>query len=248
MAEDAAGTPGTKPEGTPAGGTPEPKSDDSGQVTVSAQFKKEALESWKPKAEEFNKVKREAEEKDARIKELERIAYGGGRQATDPNAELIATLSEQAAYDPVARATLMNMQMAVRSQAEAWLAGELLNVPEGKREQVAEIIRNAGYQKRAADALKLVTDPETKTLAERLAEAQAELDRLKNAKPNGASPASTVPADGNADSERPASIPRSEYLAALQRAQADNATPDQIAAARRLMEAVGTNKTKLTNE
>ena len=224
--------------GSDSAAKPAAVKDDSGQVTVSAQFKKEALESWKPKAEQYNKAEAELAAANARVQELERIAYGGGaRQATDPRAELVAQLQAQAQYDPVAQATLLNMQETLEAKAEVWLAQQLQEVPKEKREQVAHLIRNAGYQMGAERALSLVTDPESKTLHDKLAEMQAELDRLKTSKPNGTSPGSVVPATaGQEDGGIQETIKASEYAATL-KAGGDRA--------RALKIAVGSGKTKL---
>jgi hypothetical protein len=207
---------------------------------LNAQQQKEYM-TLKQKAEEFNKL---AEEKRALEAQLyaERAAYSrGAGQATDPQAEMLAQLREQAAYDPVARATLMNMQMTAQAQAEAWLSGQLVSVPEAKRERVAALVRNSNYQMGAVEALSMVTDPETKTLAERLAESEREIARLKNAKPNGSSPASAVPATASADESGGVQekVKRSEYISIL-KAGGDRA--------RALMQSVGSNRTKLVDD
>ena len=223
------------PEVTPAGEKP-----DDSKVEVSAQFKDEALRVWKPAAEKVNQLEKELQERDERLKRLEQLAYGGGAKATDPSAEAYAQAVQQAEFDPVARLTVENTKKAMVAQAEAWLGNELLSVPESKRKQVAGLIRNAGYQMGAQDALNLVTDPETKTLAEQLAELKKENDRLKNAKPNGTSPSAAMPASASADDGKVQdSIKMSEYVAILQ-AGGDRA--------RELKQAVGSNKTKLIRE
>ena len=234
----------TEQAGTPA--TPNPENSDAGQggapdgSGLNAQQQKEYM-TLKQKAEEFNKL---AEEKKALEAQLyaERAAYSrGAGQATDPQAEMLAQLREQAAYDPVAKATLFNMQMTAQAQAEAWLSGQLVSVPEAKRERVAALVRNAGYRMDISDALSMVTDPETKTYAERLEEANREIARLKNAKPNGSSPASAVPATASADEGGGVQeqVKRSEYIATL-KAGGDKA--------RALMQAVGSNRTKLVDD
>jgi hypothetical protein len=246
MSDNAAGTPEAGKDDTQKGGTPEPVKDDSGQVTVSAQFKKEALENWKPAAEERNQLKKELEQAQ---QQLARLAYAG-QQATDPDAEAYKQALVQAEYDPVARLAVISANKAVKAEAEQWLTDELDNLGDSlttaKRKQVAALIRANNYQLSGDRALKLVTDPDSKTLAERLAEKEAELDRLKNARPNGVSPASVTPANGNADEGRiPESIKKSDYLAALQRAQAPDATEQDKKTARALKQAIGGNKTKL---
>jgi len=81
--------------------------------------------------------------------------------------------------------------MVVRAQAESWLAGQLVSVPEAKRAQVAALIRNSVYQMSVADALSVVTDPESATNKQRLAELEAENARLKErgTQTHGVSPA-----------------------------------------------------------
>lgn len=208
-----AGTPTPTQDDRPAG-TPAEAKDDS--VTVSAQFKKEALESWKPAAERANKLAEELAAERARREELERIAYGGGaRQATDPAAEMYAQLQEQAQFDPVAKATLYNMQRTARAEAEVWLANVLLTVPETKRDKVAHLIRLSQYQMSPEQALSTVSDPEAEVTAKRLAELQAENERLRSAKPNGASPAATPPASASAGEDSQTEIKQSEYVAIL---------------------------------
>ena len=93
MAEQA-GTPTPEP-GTSTAQNPEPAKDDSTQVTVSAQFKKEALEHWKPAAEEANKLKAELAAERVKTEQLSRLAYGG-QQATDPRIQRIAQFAQQA--------------------------------------------------------------------------------------------------------------------------------------------------------
>jgi len=246
-----AGTPDPKGGVSDPAPTPTPKPDDS-EVKVSAQFKKEALENWKPAAEKVNKLEAElAQERAARqqAEDLARRAYGGGQQATDPRAALVEALRQQAAYDPVAQGVLANMEDTLVARAEVWLANQLLAVPEGKRDNVAKMIRNAGYQMDASAALNVLTDPESKTLHEKLAESQKELERLKNAKPNGVSPASVVPASASVDDgEVQPTMKRSDYLQALNRASSPDATDEDKARARTLKMAVGSNKTKLENE
>jgi hypothetical protein len=191
-------------------------------------------------------LEKQLQESQAQLQELARRAYGG-QAATDPRAELIAKLQEQAQYDPVAAATLMNMQDSVVSKAENWLKDQLLDneVPKAKRDGVASLIRASGYQMSIQDALSKVTDPESRTLADQLAELRKENDRLKNAKPNGASPAATVSANTDSGEGRTESIKHADYLAALQRAQSPDASDEEKARARSLMHAVGSNKTKL---
>jgi len=229
--------------GTPA--TPTPENSNAGQggaqdgSGLNAQQQKEYM-TLKQKAEEFNKL---AEEKKALEAQLyaERAANSrGAGQATDPQAAMVAQLREQAAYDPVAAATLMNMQDNAVTRAEAWLSQQLFSVPDAKRARVAALIRNSNYSLGVSDALAMVTDPETQTLAEKLAEADKEIARLRGAKANGTSPANTVPATSSADEGAGAQeeIKRSEYIATL------NAGGPK---ARALMKAVGENRTKLVD-
>ena len=236
MADEAqAGTPVTPiPENSNAGQGGSP--DGSG---LNAQQQKEYM-TLKQKAEEFNKL---AEEKKALEAQLyaERAANSrGAGQATDPQAAMLAQLREQATYDPVAAATLMNMQDNAVTRAEAWLSQQLFGVPDAKRDRVAALVRNSNYQLGVSDALAMVTDPETKTLAEKLAEAEATISRLKNAKPNGTSPASAVPATSSAGEDGTTTeMKHSEYLAAL-RAGGQRAHD--------LMKAAGENRLKLIRE
>ena len=206
MSDGQAGTPPASQDGT-NGGTPATQKDGSGSDD---QKWKEAL-VWKQKAEEFNKVADEKKALEARLAEMERLAYSrGAGQATDPQAELIAQLREQAAYDPVARGTLMNMQMTAQAQAEMWLTQELLSIPEAKRAKVAGIVRGSGYQTSVANALSVVTDPDAESQRLRLAELEAENARLKERAtlPNGASPAFAPPAQAASDNRE--TLPWSE--------------------------------------
>lgn len=235
-----AGTPTPTPDDRPAG-TPVAPKDDSG---LNAQQQKEYL-TLKQKAEDYNKLEAALREKDAQIQELARRAYGGGQAATDPRAELVQQLREQASYDPVAQATLLNMEDAAIARAEAWLAQRMTNVPDAKRAQVADYIRTKGYQVDETYAMKMLADPEAQTLAQRLAETQAELDRLKGAKPNGTSAAFAPSATTSADDGRvQETIKRADYQAILARGGANGASDEDREAARALMRAVGSNKTK----
>ena len=154
MSDAQAGTP-AKPEGESPAPTPPAQQDGSEK---DAQKWQEALK-WKQKAEEYNRIEAELAAERAKNEELQRIAYGGGRQATDPRAELVAKLQEQAQYDPASAAALINMREALEAKAEVWLANGLLHVPDAKREQVAQLIRANGYQLSHDAALKMVTDP-----------------------------------------------------------------------------------------
>ena len=237
MSEAQAGTPAVAPDDSQKAATQEAqKPEDS--VTVSAQFKKEALESWKPAAEKANKLERELEVERARIKDLERLAYGGGAgQATDPNAELVAQLREQAQYDPVARAALMSIESNARTEAELWLARQLPEVSQQKREKAFALVRLSGYQMSPDQALSVVSDPDAGRMAEELGQLKQENERLKGARPSGVSPATTTPsADTGAQVE---SMKMSEYLTVMQQGGER---------ARALMQAVGSNKTKLVRE
>ena len=237
MSDAQAGTPTPPQDGTPTGGTPATGGDGSGD---NEQKWQEALK-WKQKAEDFNRLEAEKKAIEARAQQLEQLVYSrGAGQATDPTAELVAQLREQAAYDPVAKATLMNMEMTARSQAEAWLAGQLISVPDAKRDRVAALVRNSGYQMGVSDALSMVTDPDTKTLSEQLEHAQREIARLSNVQKNGSSPAAAVPSSANAnDDSGLKEMKRSDYLARI-RAGGQ--------AAKDLMRAVGENRTKLVDD
>lgn len=237
MSGEPAGTP--EPTTTQSGDAPSAANgqDGSEQVTVSKQFKEEALKSWKPAAEKVNQLEAQLQDAQRRLDELQRQQYGGGQAATDPNVELVAQLREQAQYDPVAKATLYNMEMVARTQAEAWLTGQLVDVPANKRAQVADYVRAKGYQVGAADALRILTDPDAAALAQKNAELQAELERLRGARPNGVSPSGTAPAAISADDGKvKETVTPQEYAATLQAGGA---------AARALMDAVKTGQTKL---
>lgn len=236
MSDAQAGTPATTPENSNAG-QGSGAADGSG---LNAQQQKEFM-TLKQKAEDFNKVKAERDTLEQRIVQMEQAIYSrGAGQATDPTADLVNQLREQAQYDPVARGTLLNMEMTVKAQAESWLANELVSVSAVKRDRVAGIIRNSGYQIGAAKAEEMVTDPETKSLADKLQEAENEIARLKNAKANGSSPASAVPSTASADDDGSAKeMKRSEYLSVLK--QGGQRAHD-------LMKAVGENRTKLVQD
>jgi len=216
----------SEPAGTPETTTPQSAStqsaaagqDGSEQVTVSKQFKDEALKSWKPAAEKVNQLEAQLAETQRRFDELQRQQYNGGQTATDPTVEMVAQLKEQAQYDPVAKATLYNMEMVARTQAEAWLSGQMADVPAHKRAQVAEYVRSKGYQVGAADALRVLTDPDSATLAQKNAELQAELERLRGARPNGVSPSGVTPASMSAaDGKVSEEVTPQEYAETLRR-------------------------------
>jgi hypothetical protein len=209
--EAQAGTAAPAPENSEKAGQEKPEQADSG---LNAQQKQEWM-TLKQKAEEFNKVKAERDALAARLTQMERLAVGqGAGQATDPLAEDLNALREQSAYDPVARATLRTMEMAARANAEAWLAREVAGVPPAKRAQVEELIRNAGYQMRAHDALNLVTDPDSVALSARLKELEAENAKLKerSVQPHGTSPATTRPASEASPPTSKETIPWSEAI------------------------------------
>lgn len=236
MSGEPAGTPAIDPSQSNAqsGGGEAGSSD---QVTVSAQFKREALEHWKPAAEKVNRLESQLQEQQRRFDDLQRQVYGNGQAATDPDVELVRQLQEQAQYDPVARMTLRNTEMTLKAQAEAWLSQQLVNVPESKRPQVAEYIRAKGYQVDANHALNVLTDPDTKTLQSKLDEMQTELERLRGARPNGVSPSSAAPAVADAgDGKVKETVSPQEYAATLQAGGPR---------ARALMDAVKAGQTKL---
>src|SRR6185503_4717357 len=242
---DVAGTPEATPESSPAAKPVEAK-DDSG---LNAQQKQEWM-TLKQKAEQFNKLEAELAAERAKTEQLARLAYGG-QQATDPRIQRIAQLQEQAQYDPVAAEVLDTKREVLQIGAEKWLSDQMLEneVPRSKRESVSSLIRAAGYAMSVQDALSRVTDPETKTLAGQLAALQQENERLKNAKPNGVSPASVTPANVNADDERNQStIKASDYVNTLNRAGASDATEAERAAARSLKMAVASGKTKMEKD
>jgi hypothetical protein len=212
--EAQAGTAAPAPENSDKAGQDKPDATDSG---LNAQQKQEWM-TLKQKAEEFNKLEAEKKALEAKLAQMERLAVSqGAGQATDPLAEDLNALREQATYDPMARATLRTMEMAARANAEAWLAREVAGVPSTKREQVEALIRNAGYQIRAEEALRLVTDPDSGTLAARLKELEAENAKLKEraVQPHGTSPATTVPATEAKGSGESETMPWSEVQAAL---------------------------------
>lgn len=199
MSDALAGTPPAPQDGTPTGGTPTGTKDGSGS---DAQKWEEALK-WKQKAEDYNKLEAESRAKDARLAEMERLAYSrGAGQATDPQAELVAKLREAAPYDPASAAALIGLEKAAVNEVELWLSDSTAHLPEPKRSQVKGLIRGSRYQMSVDDALRLVTDPDTVTAKSRLAELEAENARLKErvAQPNGSSPAFAVAASSANDS------------------------------------------------
>ena len=214
MSEAQAGTPAAEPGNSQPAGQVEAATDGSG---LNAQQQKEWM-TLKQKAEDFNRIAKEKEALEARLAQMERLAVSqGAGQATDPMADEIAALRELAPVDPVARAALRNMEMTARAQAEAWLTGQLMSVPEAKRQQVATLVRNAGYQMGADEALSLVTDPDTKTMAQRLEELETENKRLKEraVQPHGVSPSTTQPASDAKVSDDIENMPWSEASAIL---------------------------------
>lgn len=213
MSDAQAGTPAVAPENSEAGQAQ--AADGSG---LNAQQQKEYM-TLKQKAEDYNKLEAKAKEMEARLAQMERLAVSQGReQATDPVADDIAALREQAAYDPVARATLRSMREAAEAKAEAWLSRQVADVPVAKRAQVEELIRAYGYQINAQDALKLVTDPDSSTSQSRIAELEAENARLKEraAQPHGVSPAAVTPATTSGATTKE-TMPWSEMSATLKR-------------------------------
>ena len=242
---DVAGTPEATPESSPAA-KPEAAKDDSG---LNEQQKKEWM-TLKQKAEQFNKLEAELAAERAKTEQLARLAYGG-QQATDPRIQRIAKLQEQAQYDDVAGEVLDIKREVLQIGAEKWLSDQMLEneVPKSKRESVAALIRANGYQMSVSDALNRVTDPDTKTLADQLSELRQENERLKNAKPNGVSPASVTPANVSADEgATQTTMKQSDYLAVLNRAHSPNASEQDVAKARSLMQAAGSNKLKLERD
>jgi len=208
-------SPAAAPENRQPTEAPEPATPDGGELNAT---QKQEFWALKKKAEEFNKLEAEKKALEARIAQMERLAVGqGAGQATDPLAEDLNALREQATYDPMARATLRTMEMAARANAEAWLAREVAGVPEAKRGQVEDLIRNAGYQMRAHDALTLVTDPDAGPAAARIKELEAENAKLKerSAQPHGSSPATTPPASEQSPPEQEEIVPWSEAQATL---------------------------------
>ena len=235
MSDVQAGTPTPTPDGSEAG-TPVAPKDDSG---LNAQQQKEYL-TLKQKAEDYNKLEAAYREQQQHLQELSRRAYGGGQEATDPRVTLVQQLKEQAAYDPVAQATLLNMEDAAIARAEVWLGNQVANVPEAKRAQVADYIRTKGYQVDASYALNVLTDPETKTLAQQLAATQAELEKLKGHKPNGTSPGFAAPASASADDGKvDTTIRFTDYIATI-----NAGGPKAV----ELQKAVGTNRTRIVRE
>ncbi len=216
MSNEQAGTPAATPEvRTDGAGTPAaPSGDGSG---LNAQQQKEWM-TLKQKAEEFNKVEAEKKALEARLAEMERLSVSrGAGQATDPMAELRATLQAQAEYDPASKAALIAMAQNERIAAEMWLTNELQAVPESKRSQVGALIRASSYGMSAKDALSIVTDPETSGTKSRVLELEAENARLKELakQANGSSPAFAIPASAASDNRD--NMPWSEAQSLLKR-------------------------------
>jgi len=246
---DVAGTPTPEP-GASTAQNPEPTKDDSG---LNEQQKKEWM-TLKQKAEQFNKLEAELAAERAKTEQLARMAYGG-QQATDPRIQRIAQLQEQAQFgDVVAAEVLETKREVIQLGAEKWLSDQLRlhEVPRNKQDTVADLVRaswSTGNAMSIPDALSRVTDPETKTLSDQLAELRQENERLKNAKPNGVSPASVTPANVSADDGAiQSTMKQSDYLATLNRAHSPNATEQDVAKARALMQAAGSNKLKLERD
>lgn len=207
-------------------GTPNPAQDAvsetanpaNGGRDGSEQKWQEALK-WKEKAEAYNRLEAEKRQMESRLEELERVAYSGGVQAaTDPTAELVQQLHEQAQYDAAAKAALLAMQESAKARAEQWLMGELFAVPESKRVKVAALIRSQNYQLSVHDALEFVNDPEAASYQQRLSELEQENERLKSRGPiaNGAAPTAAYPAS-DAVAPKSESMPWSEMQSALRR-------------------------------
>jgi hypothetical protein len=236
-----------KPEATPGESEAPNPAASAGDSGNNEQKWQEALK-WKEKAENYNALERQLRDRDARLAQLEQLAYGGGRQATDPYAEALAQAVEAAKYDPVAQVAVSAERRAVTAEAERWLSDEILRheVPKAKQEQVKYLVRNAGFQMGVEQALSLVTDPDSRNLAQQLAATQAELERMKGAKPNGTSPAFAAPSTASADDGKVLErIPRADYLATLNKAQQRDASDEEKERAKALMRAVASNKTRL---
>lgn len=214
--EAQAGTPTETPETREAETPAVESADGSG---LNAQQQKEWM-TLKQKAENYNRLEKEKADLEARLVQMERLAFSrGAGTATDPEAERLAQLREQAAFDPMAAELLATKHRQAVLEAEVWLQTELASVPATKRDQVAALIRNANYQMRANDALKLVTDPESDAAQKRLAELEAENARLKAraAQPNGASPAAVAPATSSGVENSKETIAWTEALRTLKR-------------------------------
>jgi vacuolar-type H+-ATPase subunit I/STV1 len=210
---DQSGTPNPAPESVNTTANQDASGKDG-----SEQKWQEALK-WKEKAEAFNKLEAEKRQMEQRLAELERVAYSGGVQAaTDPTAELVQQLQEQAQYDAAAKAALLAMQESAKARAEQWLMSELFAVPENKRAKVAALIRSQNYQLGVHDALEFVNDPDAATYQQRVSELQAENERLKSRAPlaNGSAPMAAYPAS-DAAAPKGESMPWSEMQSALRR-------------------------------
>jgi hypothetical protein len=127
------------------------------------------------------------------------------------------------------------MKSAAKAEAELWLTKALHDAPEKKRDKAADLIRLSGYQMSPEQALSMVSDPDAEGLAKQLAELKQENERLRTAKPNGASPAATPPVMASA-SDGDNEIKQSDYVAIL---RAGGAT------ALELKRAVGEGRKKL---
>jgi len=246
---DQAGTPTPEP-GVSAAQNPEPVKDDS---ALNDQQKKEWM-TLKQKAEQFNKLEAELAAERAKTEQLARLAYGG-QQATDPRIQRIAQLQEQAQFgDVVAAEVLETKREVIQLGAEKWLSDQLRlhEVPRGKQDSVSDLVRaswSTGNAMSIPDALSRVTDPDTKSLSEQLAALQQENERLKNAKPNGVSPASVTPANVSADEGNDTTpIKLSDYTAALTKARSSSATDADRERAAALMKAVGGGKKQLERD
>lgn len=211
---------------TPQAGTPEPEPvvSESAGSAAGATDDSETLEQLQKKLaderalrlaqqENVEKANREREELN-RLRQQQAAA----QQGQDPRVAFAASLQERAPYDPDAAAQLQLLIGQVRQEAENRLQEEMfLNaVPREAWAQVKGLVQQSNYSMSVADALRSVVPPKDTALEKKLAEMQAEIERLKAPKKvlgASAGAASTMPAAAVSTPED--TMPFSQYKALL---------------------------------
>lgn len=213
MVDPQAGTPETEPVVSESAGSAEAVQDGSETAKGLPNVDPALAAEWKSKAERVNKVEEEAAALRAQLQSIQQQA----QLQNDPLAAMAADLQQRAPYDPDARAQLGILMFQVQQQAENRLVEEmhLLGVPREAWAQVKGMVQTSNYRMPVAQALAAVVPPKDTAMEKRLAEMQAELERLKKgSRPNPASgAASTTPAASTVTQDD--TMPVSQYNALL---------------------------------
>jgi hypothetical protein len=234
MANDG-GTPTPLP-GTGNGGTGGAGGDGTGGRSPSVEDLKALEQKHRENLEKERKARADAE---ARIAELERVvSRGTSAPPVDPEMQRIRELQERAGYDDNAAVQLDLMRQQTITALENKLLSEIMmsEVPRTLIPAVQQIVRESGYQRSVADAMKFARGSSYDQVAD-LAKKQAEeIETLKKAVeaartrvPNF----STPPAPAVDESAR--TIASSQYNAVL-----DRGGPEAIALMKRVNSPRGT--------